>query len=185
MSGRHPKQRSHRLTAMGTAIGDQTERGTVVDAGTLGHATPGGDGGGNKCLGKKMNWTGAYALLSFPYVIEEKTAFNDKKVGSDRRLRIGLDRVPGLNNEIIDFAERVANASERESIGVFPITDPHDAAKSTMILDLVLQLVIIQVAAKANVRENDDVRIVHAGPPDISASLREISLMPAAINVTA
>jgi len=85
--------------------------------------------------------------------------------------------MPGLHNEIIDFAkssgfnlaDRIAKASKRESIGVLPFTDAHDTAMCTMILDLVLQLVIIEIAAEANCRQDDNMPVIHAMSSDISA----------------
>jgi hypothetical protein len=67
-----------------------------------------------------------------------------------------------------ELTERVTNASPSETIRIVPISDAQNAAKRPMVLDLILQLVIIVVAAKSNGGQHNHLPIVHPWSSDIT-----------------
>ena len=92
----------------------------------------------------------------------------------------GCDRVTGgtiaslifsSDGTGLDLTKRVANSSEGETVGVFPLADSHDATQRSMVLDLVLQFVVVEVATEPNSREDHDMPVIHPGPADIASGI--------------
>ncbi len=88
-----------------------------------------------------------------------------------QRLAVADDRVAErCQRRRLQLTERVTNPPRAEArLGGAPLAQAEQRPQRSMILRLVLQLVVIEVAPQANRGQHDDLPIVEAGPSHVAA----------------
>ncbi len=88
---------------------------------------------------------------------------------------LGVELVPRIHDQMTDLldsfgpekAHVIANASPTEAGLFFPITDPHDVPQSAMLFCEIVQLVVVQIAARPHSSQDQNLPIVHPFPSTV------------------